>query len=41
MLVGPNNIRTKDSIVYLSNIGPIINVVLNRIVSLQQSNAQN
>ncbi len=37
MLAGPNNIRTKDSIVYLSNISPITNVVLNRIVSLQQA----
>jgi hypothetical protein len=41
MLAGPKNIRTKDSIVYLSNISPIINVILNRIFILQQSNAQN
>ncbi len=41
MLAGPNNKRTKDIIAYLSNISPIINVVLNRIVILQQSNAQN
>jgi hypothetical protein len=41
MLAGPNNIRAKDSIVYLSNIGPIINVLLNRIVILQQTNAEN
>ncbi len=41
MLAGPNNKRTKDIIVYLSNISPIINVVLNRIFILQQSNAQN
>jgi hypothetical protein len=34
MLAGPNSIRTKDSIVCLSNKSPITNVVLNRIVSL-------
>ena len=39
MLAGPNNIRTKDNIVYLLNISPIINVVIKRIVILQQSNA--
>jgi hypothetical protein len=41
MLAGPNNIKNKDSIVYLSNISPITNFVLNWIVSFQQSNAQN
>ncbi len=40
MLAGPNNIRTKDSIVYISNISLMVNVVLNRIIILQQSKVQ-